>query len=191
MRDVSQLDPIVSPALVQGFGVQATKTDAGGVVTAAQLSAGATAPGVLVIAAASEAFDNVGGGANPLVGNEAAVVDLDDDNDDKPHFGYDAVAKVRMDTAAPVRHRVLANSAAFRASSQPETGFQHLLRAEPGTIDQALIFAAGNPGVALGKISGDMVLWRPDAQGVNRLYWPVVIDGLLWGVPLAFLGPKS
>lgn len=174
--------PAESPALVQGSGVQATKTTAGGVVTAAQLSAGATQPDTIVIGVASEAFDNRGGGGNDLVGSEAGVIDLDDDNDAKVKWGYNAVAKVRMDNAAPVRHRVLGRSAAFVATSQPETGFEYLLQAAPNTIDRALINAPGNPGVALGKISGDMVLWRN-----GRLYWPVVVDGMLWGLPLVYL----
>ncbi len=182
--------PLEVPGLTQGSGVQATRTQDGGVVTAAQHSAGATGKDTIVIGEAAEAFDNVGGGANDLVGAESAVIDLDDDHDSKAHFGHNAVAKVRMDNAAPVRHRVLNDSAAYYASAQPETGFQDLLRAGPGSIDRTLLNVAGNPGVALAKLSGDMVEWRRGADGINRLYWIVVIDGVLWGLPLVHLGMR-
>ena len=158
-----------SPFLVQGSGVQATKDTPGGVVTAAQLSAGGTQPDTIVIGVASEAFDNLGGGSNDLVANEAGVIDLEDDADNKTHWAYNAVAKVRMDNAAPVRHRVLSKSAAFAATAQPETGFQDLLWAAPGSIDRTVLNVVGNTGATFLRCSGAMVLWRKDAHGVWRL----------------------
>lgn len=180
---VQQYPPNETPSLVQGSGVQATKDTPGGVVTAAQLSAGATQPDTIVIGIASEAFDNLGGGSNDLVGAESAVIDLHDDQDDKAHFGHNSVAKVRMDNAAPVRHRILSNSAAYYATSQPETGFQDLVRAAPNTIDRTILNVVGNPGATFARVSGDMALWHG-----NKLYLPVVVDGTLWGLPLTYLG---
>lgn len=180
---IENYPPAESKELVQGSGVGAVKTTDGGVVTAAQLSAGATGDGAIVIGVASEAFDHAGGGAAALVGAESAVIDLDDDEDAKPHFGHNAVAKVRMDNALPVRHRILGDSAAYFASAQPETGFQDLIRAQPGSIDRTILQIAGNPGATFARLSGDMVLWR---NGLPFL--PAVIDGELWGLPLRFLG---
>lgn len=177
--------PTDSPALVQGSGVETTKTTDGGVVTAAQLSAGATGSGTIVIGVASEAFDNVGGGADDLVGAESAVIDLDDDCDTKAHFGHNVVAKVRMDDASPVSRRILHNSAGYYVSAQPETGFESALRVAPGAVSSALIDAPGNPGAVLARLSGDMVEWHKD-----RLYVVLLIDGERWGIPLVFL-PKE
>lgn len=186
-RRVEKHEPVTTPGLVQGTGIVATQGD-GGVATAAQLVAVGEGQGGTIIGVASEAFDAEGGGANALVGAESAVIDRDDDYDTMPHYGHNSVAKVRMDNDAPVRHRVLGNSAAYFASSQPETGFQDLMRAQPGSIDRHILNVAGNPGATLGRFSGDMVLWRRDGAGVNKLYLPVVVDGVLWGIPLTHLG---
>lgn len=192
---IDEYGQVEKPELVQGSGVGALKTGDGGVVTAAQLSAGATGKDSIVIGVASEAFDHAGGGAAALVGAESAVIDLDDDDDRKPHYGHNSVAKVRMDWMPKIlkwllKRRVLFNSSGYYVSAQPETAFEAALEVEPGAVAVAIIQAPGCPGVMLAQISGDMCEWHNEG-GHPRLYWPIEVDGQRWGVPLKYLGPKA
>lgn len=174
------LSSLETDSLTQGQHIEATRTVSGGVVTALQLSAGATRTGTSVIGVASEAYNNEGG-ENALVGSESAVIDLGDGSNPQPKYGHDAVAKVHMDGVIWTKERELLNSAAYHVDAQKHIKWQHAIKIEPGTVARTLIFARG-VRVPVLDVSGEMVIWK---DGVAHL--PVIIDEALWGLKLTKL----
>lgn len=176
--------PVETEELIQGSGVYSEGTSK--VITAGQHVAVGKGKGSIIIGAATEAIDAPGGGANALNGHESGVLDLDDDNDNCPKFGYHAVAKVRMDNEPLLKkRRPLSNATAYKISSQPETSFGSAMSPEPGSIERTFFDFAGHPGVPIITISGDMVVWK---NGIA--YEVIVIDGKRWGKALTYLEDK-
>lgn len=174
------LGPVENESLTQGQHIEATRHRDGGVVTALQLSAGATGNSTSVIGVASEAYNN-DGGSNALVGAESAVVDLGDGSNPHPKYGHDSVAKVHMDGVIWTKERELLNSAAYHIDAQKHVKWQHGIKIEPRTVARTLIFARGVKVPVL-DVSGEMVIWK---DGTAHL--PVIIDETLWGLRLTKL----
>lgn len=176
--------PSESAHLVQGGGVIAVGGD-DQTVTAQQLLAVGKGKNGHVIGVATEAI-NMPGGDNSLVGAESSAIDLSDGSSNRPKYGHQVTAKVRWDWMARLlTWRPLRNSAGYCVSAQPDTAFQAGLKCDPGSVSKAVILARDNPGVPFGEVSGDMCEWRD-----GRLYLPIIVDDVRWGIPLTHLGDK-
>jgi hypothetical protein len=161
-----KFDPVDTLELKQGLGVLTESDTNGAVVAAGQFSASSTAKGGVVIAIASEAVAEVGSDV-PLVGNESGVVRKAGKN---ATFGYNAVAKVRMDSAPVGPYRPLKAGAALFVSAQPDTAWSAAIQIDDGAVDGSVM---NLPGTMLVRKNGKMFI-RIAFDGANNYLIPVV-----------------